>query len=114
MLFDTVNYLLYNKNKKDLDSELLEYFDPFITMKMASFYNEASAIWTNDHLNIYGHIFKNKEDTFMFYQNILPNFKWKRIDYLKKVKKEPDKSKQPETIPEFYSKREMRDMGFHV
>lgn len=116
MLFDTINYLLYKKDKNELDNELLEYFEPYMVARYLSFYDKgAIADYTNDSLNVYGNIFKTKEEKFLFFENVIPKLKWQKIDYIKKPKKEEvkiDKNKPPEVIPEFYSKRELKELGF--
>lgn len=111
MFFDTLTYLLYRKDKNELDNELLEFFDPYMVSRYLSFYDKGSiADYTNDTLNVYGDILKTKEEKFLFYEQIIPKLKWSKIDYIKKPKKDikVDKNKQPEVIPEFYSKREIK------
>jgi len=104
MSFETINYLLFSK-RKELDSELLNSFNPWITTKSLSFYNDGKMInYVNDYLNCYGNIFPTKEDQFKFYENIIPIQKRKRINYIKKPKLE-DSDNLP--VPEFYSKREI-------
>jgi hypothetical protein len=112
MLFDTINYLLYKKDKNELDNELLEFFDPYMVSRYLSFYDKGSlADYSNDTLNIYSNIFKTKEEQFLFFEQIIPKLKWSKIDYIKRPKKEEvkvGKNKSPEVIPEFYSKREIK------
>ena len=115
MLFDTINYLLYKKDKNELDSELLEYFDPYMVSRYLSFYDKGTlADYANDTLNVYGNIFNTKEDKFLFFENVIPKLKWQKIEYFSKSRKEQekiDKNKLPEVIPEFYSKRELKELG---
>lgn len=104
MTFDTINYLLFEK-RKELDGELLDSFNPWMTSKMLSFYNDGKmSSYVNDYLNCYSNIFKTKEDQFKFYENIIPIQKRKRITYIKKTKLEKIEELP---IPEFYSKREI-------
>jgi hypothetical protein len=105
MSFNTIQYLLFLKNKPELDSDLLESFVPFLTTKTFSFYNNDYVDYINESLNVYGYIFDSKENQFKFFDNIIPKLKRKKIDYIKKTKKE--KEKDPIPVPEFYSKREI-------
>ena len=105
MSFKATNYLLFDQSKKELDNELLEEFNPWMTAKTFSFYDDGSMVdYINDTLNVYGDIFKTKEDQFRFFENIIPKVPKKRITYIKKSKKEKLENMP---IPEFYSKREI-------
>ncbi len=106
MTFDTINYLLFKKRNTTLDSELLNDFNPWLTNKMFSFYENGNmTTYVNDTLNIYGNILNSKEDQFKMYENIIPILPYKKIKYLKKSKTDKNLDKIP--IPEFYSKREI-------
>lgn len=104
MSFKTVNYLLFEKQNPALDSELLEEFSPFLVAKSLSFVGKGEFVnYVNDTLNVYGNSFPNKEETFKFFDNVIPRQKKTKINYIKKPKVE--KVDAP-VIPEFYSKRE--------
>jgi hypothetical protein len=104
MSFETINYLLFEK-RTELDGELLNSFNPWMTAKSLSFYNDGKmASYVNDYLNCYNNIFLTKEDQFRFYENMIPIQKRKRINYIKKSK--PEKSEDI-PVPEFFSKREI-------
>jgi hypothetical protein len=104
MSFKTVNYLLFEKQQPELDSELLEEFSPFLTAKSLTFVGKGEfSDYVNDTLNVYGNLFPNKEETFKFFDNVIPRQKKTKINYLKKPKVE---KVEEEVIPEFYSKRE--------
>jgi hypothetical protein len=104
MSFETINYLLFEK-RKELDGELLNSFNPYMTAKTLSFYNDGKmANYVNDYLNCYSNIFSTKEDQFKFYENIIPIQKRKRITYIKKPKTEKI---EEIPVPEFYSRREI-------
>ena len=109
MSFKTTDYLIFKQDKKELDNELIENFNPYLTIKSFSFYDGGKMVdYINDTLNSYGYIFKNKEDQFKFFENIIPKQKYKKINYIKKPKQEKLESSP---IPEFYSKREIDMMG---
>jgi hypothetical protein len=106
MSFDTINYLLFEKRKPELDNALLEEFNAYMTSRMFSFYDGGKYInYINDTLNTYGSVFKAKEEQFKFYETIIPKLPRKKLNYVKKNKKEKVTEKPP--IPDFYSKREI-------
>jgi hypothetical protein len=106
-MFTTINYLLHEKNKQHLDSDLLQEFNPFFTSKVFSYYDSGKyCTYINDTLNTYSGIFKSKEDEFKFFDAIIPKLKWRKSEYIKSNKN--DKVKEENNhIPEFMCKREM-------
>lgn len=95
------------EKRRELDNELLANFNPYLTVKSVSFYDDGLyASYVNDTLNTYGHIFKSEEDKFKFFENVIPISKKKRINYLKKEAKIIDKPAIPAPVPEFYSRKE--------
>ena len=109
MSFKTTEYLLFKQDNKKLDNELLENFNSYLTTKTFSFYDGGKMVdYINETLNIYGNIFKTKEEQFRFFENIIPKQKYKKIVYIKKPKHEKVESSH---IPEFYSKREIDMMN---
>lgn len=106
-MFNTIDYLLFEKDKHELDNELLANFTPYMVARYLSFYDSSLIGYTNDTLNTYGNIFKSKEDQFLFFQNVIPKLKKKRIAYIKRPKEEKKKDEDPVPVPEFYSRREM-------
>lgn len=111
MLFDTINYLLFEKRKSELDNELLEYFQPYVVTRYMTFFSNDFVQYANESLNKYGQIFKTKEDQFRFFENIIPATRKKRINYVKRPKEEKVKEDVDAAVPEFYSKREMEMFG---
>lgn len=106
MSFKAVNYLLFEKQVPELDAELLAEFSPFLVTKSFSFLNDGVFCdYINDSLNLYGGLFKNREDQFKLFDNLTIRQKKKRINYIKKAK--PSKEKESVPIPEFYSSREI-------
>ena len=108
-MFTTINYLLYDFRKPELDVELLSNFNPMITAKAFSFYNcGVYCDYVNDTLNMYSGIFKTKEDQFRFFENAIPKMpKLKQWDYIKKAQKKEDEVIDDTPIPEFLSKKEV-------
>lgn len=107
MSFNALNYLLYEKDKTELDPDLLQEFVPFLCQKVFSFYDGGKHVnYVNDTLNQYTSIFLEKEDQFRFYDAIIPKLSRRKWEYIKKTEKKT-KAKPPSAIPEFYSKREI-------
>jgi hypothetical protein len=86
-MFDAINYLLHEKNKSELDPDLLQEFNPFFTSKVFSYYDSGKySGYINDTLNIYSEIFKTKEDKFKFFDAVIPKLKRRKSEYIKKPK----------------------------
>ena len=111
-MFQTINYLLHEKNKKGLDPELISNFNPFITRKAFSFYNSGTYVnYINDTLNTYDNLFETVEENFKFYDNLIPILPRRKHEYISKGKKKETKKEEEKQIPEFYSKRELKILG---
>lgn len=104
-MFDAINYLLFEKNKDELDSEIMASFVPYMTVRFLSFYDPAYVGYVNDTLNTYGNVLKTPENQFKFFDNVIPKLRRKKILYIKKPKEEKLKEETP--VPEFYSRREI-------
>jgi predicted 3-demethylubiquinone-9 3-methyltransferase (glyoxalase superfamily) len=61
-------------------------------------------LFINDTANKYQH-FSDKHEAYNFYFNICPRLKFKRINYIKKAKKEDTKEEEV-ILPDFLSKKE--------
>ena len=97
--FQLQNKLFYsNKSKQPepLDSEGEQAFVPFLFNRWLTMYSKDTVGFVNETLNKYCGIFDtDKQKTYKMYYNLIPRLKFKRISYIKKVKK--DKEKQDET-----------------
>lgn len=97
--FQLQNKLFYsNKSKQPepLDSEGEQAFVPFLFNRWLTMYSKDTVGFVNETLNKYCGIFDtDKQKTYKLYYNLIPRLKFKRISYIKKVKK--DKEQQDET-----------------
>ena len=97
--FQLQNKLFYsNKSKQPdpLDSEGEQSFVPFLFNRWLTMYSKDTVGFVNETLNKYCGIFDTvKQKTYQMYYNLIPRLKFKRISYIKKIKK--DKEKQDET-----------------
>jgi hypothetical protein len=101
-MFKTVKYLLF-EDRRDIDSEILEDFVPYLVTRYLSMYDKDFIHYANDTLNVYGNLFNDKEEQFRFYENVIPRLKRKDIKYIKRKRLDTPKKKH---IPEFMSERE--------
>ncbi len=97
--FQLQNKLFYsNKSKQPepLDSEGEQAFVPFLFNRWLTMYSKDTVGFVNETLNKYCGIFDtDKQKTYKMYYNLIPRLKFKRISYIKKVKK--DKKNHNET-----------------
>lgn len=97
--FQLQNKLFYSDKRKKaeyLDSEGEQSFVPFLFNRWLSMYSKDTVSFVNETLNKYCGIFDtDKQKTYRLYYNLIPRLKFKRISYIKKIKK--DKDKQDET-----------------
>ena len=88
--FQLQNKLFYSK-KEDagyLDMEGEGAFVPFLINRWLSFYSKDTPIFVNETLNKFAGVFDDKQATYRLYYNLIPRLKFKRISYIKKVKRQ--------------------------
>lgn len=106
-MFKAITHILFEDPSKEIDSETLGEFLPYMTTRYFSFYENGKYVdYINSTINKYQGIFLTVEDEFKFYENIIPKLKKKKIDYIKKIKKDTVKLEAVKFIPDFYSKKE--------
>jgi hypothetical protein len=98
--FQLQNKLFYAKkdNADYLDPEGEQAFVPFLFNRWLSFYNDNMSLFTNETLNRFSTIFEDKQRTYRMYYYLIPRLKWKKISYIKKIKKEKDEEENLELI----------------
>tara|TARA_R110000772_G_scaffold22153_5_gene60168 strand:- start:5059 stop:5433 length:375 start_codon:yes stop_codon:yes gene_type:complete len=90
--FQIQNKLFYSK-KDDagfLDQEGESAFVPFLLNRWLSFYSKDTPHFVNETLNTYTGLFEDKQQLYRLYYNLIPRLKFKRIQYIKKVKKDKE------------------------
>lgn len=106
-MFKAINHILFENPSKEIDSETLEEFVPYMVTRYFSFYEDGKYLdYINSTINKYNGIFKTIEEEYKFYENVIPKLKKKRINYIKKNKKEKNKEELLKSIPDFYSRKE--------
>ena len=100
--FQLQNKLFYSDKRKKaeyLDSEGEQAFVPFLLNRWLSMYSKETVGFVNETLNKYCGIFDtDKQKTYRFYFNLIPRLKFKRISYVKKIKKDKDKQDEIDTL----------------
>lgn len=93
-IFDVLNSLLFTKKQLDLNVEDEQVFNLFMVNRWCSMYSKELATIINHTTNINTTgIFDSKQDQYLFLKNLLPSFRFKRINYIKKTK---NKNTDPE------------------
>jgi len=103
-IFDQLNSILFTKKKIELNCDDESQFSPFMLNRWLSFYSSEMAVFVNNTTNKYQH-FSDKHEAYNFYFNICPKLKFKKINYIKKSKKEDTKEEEV-ILPDFLSKKE--------
>lgn len=90
--FQIQNKLFYSKKDKagHLDQEGESAFVPFLLNRWLSFYSKDTPHFVNETLNKYTGLFEDKQRLYRLYYNLIPRLKYKKINYIKKVKKNPE------------------------
>lgn len=104
-IFDYLNSLLYTKKNIEMNCDEESQFNLFMVNRWVSFYSKDMNGYVNEFCNKQFTCFETKQEQFDLYLNVLPKLKFKKIEYIKKVKKEATE-KEPPIIPEFLSQRE--------
>ena len=88
--FQLQNKLFYSKkdNAGYLDQEGESAFVPFLLNRWLSFYSKGTPNFVNETFNKYTGLFEDKQQLYRLYYNLIPRLKYKKITYIKKVKKE--------------------------
>ena len=106
-MFDSINRLLFDK-KKDITSDMLDTFTPYMVNRYFSFYGPEYVQYINESLNMYSDLFEDDKEKFDYYDNIIPKLRKKKIQYVKRPKDERTKEEFP--VPDFYSKKEIETL----
>jgi hypothetical protein len=110
-IFDYINSILY-KNKLDekIHPSTSEY-NPYIINRWLSMYSPDVANIINSTVNVYGTVLE-KQEHYEFLFNLLGKCKNKKINYIKKVKKDNKVEDDIKELCDMYeiSEREVKEM----
>jgi hypothetical protein len=90
-IFNFIDSVLFNKKKLNTINEGETQFNLYMLNRWCSMYSSDIAHIVNETSNKYGKLFQTKQEQYEFLLNMLPRVKKKRINYIKKVKEEPQK-----------------------
>jgi len=105
-VFDYIGSIINSKNKIELNCDDESQFSIYMINRWLSFYSNDVSNYVNETCNKYANLFSTKQEQYNFLYNVLPKLKFKKINYLKKLKKEDKEEKSVVYIPEFMSKAE--------
>lgn len=103
-IFDIIKSVLNTKEKIELNCDDESQFSSFMLNRWLSFYSKDLAEYINNTANSHISLLNSKQDQYNYYYYILPKCRFKKIDYVKKVKKEEEESNI--MVPEFMSREE--------
>jgi len=104
-IFDYLNSILFSRKKIELNCDDESQFSSFMINRWISFYSKDVAVYVNQTSNQYCGVFISKQEQSDFIFNVYPKLKYKRLEYIKKAKKD-DSKEDKHIIPEFMSQRE--------
>jgi len=87
-IFSILNSILYSKKPLDVNVDDENIFNLYMVNRWCSMHSPEINNLINDTTNRLGMVLESKEDQVKFLTNILPRCRFKRIEYLKKTKKE--------------------------
>jgi hypothetical protein len=108
--FDILRTLLFAKKAaEDLCSEGLQQFSPFMVNRWVSFYDKSKSIFINETFNKFASLFEDKNEMYKLYFNLIPQSKFKKINYIKKKKESQEEDIRVSVIAKnnMLSKREV-------
>jgi hypothetical protein len=108
--FDILRSLLFaKKTAEDLCSEGLQQFTPYMVNRWISFYDNSKTIFINETFNKFASLFEDKNEMYKLYFNLIPQSKFKKINYIKKKKETQDEDPSVGVIAKnnMLSKREI-------
>jgi len=109
--FDILRSLLFaKKTAEDLCSEGLQQFTPYMVNRWISFYDNSKTIFINETFNKFASLFEDKNEMYKLYFNLIPQSKFKKINYIKKKKETQDEDPSVSVIAKnnMLSKREIQ------
>ena len=106
-IFDFLKSVLFTKEKIELNCDDESQFNSFMFNRWSSFYSKDIANYINETSNRYCTLYQTKQEQYDFLYNVIPQLKFKKIEYIKKVKK--DDKEEAVLVPEFMSIREYKN-----
>jgi len=108
-LFQYLNGILFSKKKADINCEDESQFSLYMINRWASMYSKELNEYVNETTNKYWNLFSDKPAQYNYIFSVFPRLKFKRLNYIKKIKTEKKKEEDKVIVPEFYSEREYKN-----
>ncbi len=105
-IFQYINNILFTKKQIEINCDDESQFNLFMVNRWTSMYSKELNNYINETTNRYWNLTSDKQSQYNYMFNIIPKLKFKRLNYIKKIKKEKQTEEKALPIPEFYSKRE--------
>lgn len=113
-MFNSINHILFENPSKEIDASCLDDFSPYMVNRYFSFYGEGDYVdYINDTTNTYHSIFNTPEEQYKFFEHIVPKLKKRKINYVKRLKKDEKVDTPVNQIPDFYSRKEWETLTNH-
>ena len=109
-IFQFINSILFSKKKINLNCDDESQFNLFMINRWTSMYSKELNEYVNETTNKYWSLFDDKISQYNYVFSIFPRLKFKRLNYLKKIKKEKKTKEDKLFIPEFFSEREYKQL----
>lgn len=85
-------------------------FNLFMVNRWTSMYSKEINEYVNETSNKFWSLFDDKISQYDYIHSVFPKLKFKRLNYIKKTKKEKKSKEEKMIIPEFYSEREYKQL----
>lgn len=90
-IFNNINDILYTKNGKSIENiEDENDFQPFLVNRWLSMHSPEVAYVVNETSNRYYSTMDDKQMCFRFLKSTVPKAKWKKFNYIKRIKKDKE------------------------
>lgn len=107
-IFQYINSILFSKKKIDMNCDDESQFNLFMLNRWSSMYSKEVNEYINETSNKYWNLFNDKQSQYNYVHSLIPKLKYKRLNYIKKTKKEKVKKEEEPILPEFVSKKEYK------
>ena len=109
-IFQYLNSILFSKKKIDINCDDESQFNLFMVNRWTSMYSKELNEYVNETTNKYWNLFDDKLSQYNYVYKVFPKLKFKKLNYLKKIKKDKKTKEDKQLIPEFYSEREYKQL----
>lgn len=83
-IFDYLKSILFTKKDINIKSAEEENFDLFMVNRWCSMVDGDSAKIINETTNKFGYMLNSKQDQYQFLKTVLPQYKFRKINYIKR------------------------------